>query len=40
MLDILAEASTRIMGTEAEKGEKAAKARDIYMGLMGDLGYV
>ncbi len=40
VLDILAEASTRIMGTEAEKGEKAAKARDIYMGLMGDLGYV
>ena len=40
VLDILAQASTDIMTKEADKGEKAAKAKEIYLGLMGDLGYV
>ncbi|WP_239520550.1 TRAP transporter substrate-binding protein DctP [Pseudooceanicola aestuarii] len=40
VLQVLAEASTNIMNAEAEKGEYAAKAKDIYMSLMSDLGYV
>lgn len=40
VLDILASASTDIMAKEAEKGEYATRAKDIYMGLMSDLGYV
>ncbi|MGI3168371.1 TRAP transporter substrate-binding protein DctP [Pseudooceanicola sp. C21-150M6] len=40
VLEILAAASTKILETEGAKGEYAAKAKDIYLSMMGDLGYV
>ena len=40
VLQMLAEASTQVLETEAQKGDKAAAAATIYMSLMGDLGYV
>lgn len=39
VLDQLSGASQKVMETEAAKGERAAKAADIYMSLMRDLGY-
>lgn len=39
VLDMLAAASAQILEEEGQKGEKAAKAADIYRGLMKDLGY-
>ena len=40
VLAILADASAKILDTEAQKGERAAKAADIYKTLMTDLGYL
>ncbi len=40
VLAILADASTKILDAEAQKGERAAKAADIYRTLMTDLGYL
>lgn len=39
VLGLLAEASKKILEAEAQKGEQAAKAADIYRNLMKDLGY-
>ncbi|MWB77697.1 ABC transporter substrate-binding protein [Pseudooceanicola sp. 216_PA32_1] len=39
VLAMLAEASSNILATEAERGEIATKAADVYTGLMKDLGY-
>ncbi|MDJ0930712.1 MAG: TRAP transporter substrate-binding protein DctP [Breoghania sp.] len=39
VLSVLTKASTEILDTEAEKGERAAQAADVYKGLMADLGY-
>ena len=38
--EMLTAASSDIMDKEAEKGEHAARAADIYRGLMRDLGYI
>ena len=40
VLAILAEASSKILEAESQKGERAAKAADIYRTLMTDLGYL
>lgn len=37
--ELLAQASAKVMETEAARGERAAKAADIYLGLMKDVGY-
>ena len=37
---MLSNASKDIMAKEAEKGERAAKAADIYRQLMTDFGYI
>ncbi|MCX8227388.1 MAG: TRAP transporter substrate-binding protein DctP [Sulfitobacter sp.] len=39
VLEMLAAASTQILEAEGQKGEKAAKAADIYRTLMKDMGY-
>jgi TRAP-type mannitol/chloroaromatic compound transport system substrate-binding protein len=39
VLEMLAAASAQILETEGQKGEKAAKAADIYRTLMKDMGY-
>ncbi|SFS68351.1 TRAP-type mannitol/chloroaromatic compound transport system, substrate-binding protein [Sulfitobacter marinus] len=39
VLEMLATASAQILETEGQKGEKAAKAADIYRTLMKDMGY-
>ncbi|WP_319772113.1 TRAP transporter substrate-binding protein DctP [Breoghania sp.] len=39
VLDLLAKASIEILDTEAQKGDRAEQAADIYKGLMRDLGY-
>ncbi|MDF1855132.1 TRAP transporter substrate-binding protein DctP [Pseudooceanicola sp.] len=39
VLEMLAEASTKILETEGQKGEIAARAAGIYTSLMKDLGY-
>ncbi len=39
VLDMFAEASANILEQEKAKGETAAKAHEIYTGLMADLGY-
>lgn len=39
VLEILAGASSKIMETEAAKGPIAARAADVYMNMMKDLGY-
>lgn len=39
VLDMLGEASKQILETEGQKGERAAKAADIYSTLMTDMGY-
>lgn len=40
VLEVLSEASASILDAEAQKGERAAKAADIYRNLMRDLGYI
>lgn len=40
VLEMLANASTKILETEGQKGERAAKAADVYRTLMKDMGYV
>lgn len=40
VLELLSAASVKVMETEAAKGERAAKAADIYRGLMADMGYI
>ncbi len=40
VLEMLAVASAQILEAEGQKGEKAAKAADIYRTLMKDMGYV
>ncbi|NOR31208.1 MAG: ABC transporter substrate-binding protein [Sulfitobacter sp.] len=40
VLEMLSTASAQILETEGQKGEKAAKAADIYRTLMKDMGYV
>lgn len=40
VLEMLAAASVKILETEGQKGEYAAKAADIYTSLMRDVGYV
>ncbi|UWR27901.1 TRAP transporter substrate-binding protein DctP [Sulfitobacter sp. S223] len=39
VLEMLANASTTILEAEGQKGERAAKAADIYRTLMADMGY-
>ncbi|EAQ04752.1 hypothetical extracellular solute-binding protein, family 7 [Pseudooceanicola batsensis HTCC2597] len=39
VLEMLAEASAQILASEAEKGEIAARAADLYKSMMSDLGY-
>lgn len=39
VLEMLAEASAQILETEGQKGERAAKAADVYRTLMKDMGY-
>tara|TARA_R110001599_G_scaffold148559_1_gene332294 strand:- start:270 stop:758 length:489 start_codon:yes stop_codon:yes gene_type:complete len=39
VLEMLAAASATILETEGQKGERAAKAADIYRTLMKDMGY-
>lgn len=39
VLEMLAEASTQILETEGQKGERAAAAADVYRTLMRDMGY-
>ncbi|MDF1729341.1 MAG: ABC transporter substrate-binding protein, partial [Sulfitobacter sp.] len=39
VLEMLAEASANILETEGQKGERAAKAADVYRTLMKDMGY-
>lgn len=40
VLALLSDASASILETEAQKGERAAKAADVYRTLMKDMGYV
>ncbi|WP_290686915.1 MULTISPECIES: TRAP transporter substrate-binding protein DctP [unclassified Haematobacter] len=40
VMSMMAEASRKVMDKEAERGERAAKAADIYRGLMTDMGYI
>lgn len=40
VLELLANASADILETESQKGERAAKAADVYRKLMSDMGYV
>ena len=40
VLELLASASANILETEGQKGERAAKAADVYRTLMKDMGYV
>jgi TRAP-type mannitol/chloroaromatic compound transport system substrate-binding protein len=40
VLEMLAAASAQILEAEGQKGERAAKAADIYRSLMKDMGYV
>ncbi len=40
VLELLANASATILETEGQKGERAAKAADVYRTLMSDMGYV
>ncbi|MEQ6250894.1 TRAP transporter substrate-binding protein DctP [Sulfitobacter sp. HNIBRBA3233] len=40
VLEMLANASATILETEGQKGERAAKAADVYRTLMKDMGYV
>lgn len=40
VLEMLANASANILETEGQKGERAAKAADVYRTLMKDMGYV
>lgn len=40
VLEMLSNASAQILETEGQKGERAAKAADVYRTLMKDLGYV
>ncbi len=39
VLEMLAQASTTILEAEGQKGERAAKAADVYRSLMKDMGY-